>query len=231
MRTDARVALSATDPENPYRALMIRGRVVKITEEGADAHIDRLAKSTSTRTSIPFALPKRFASSTTSSPSKSHRRADENEPCVFGFFRRRPRASELFVLNGLVCLCLVGRLAVCPPRASARVFLLLATSRADPSGYARFSNLAHDGRAPSPEPVLIERRAPLRGRHPLAARASSHWKLGHDHPFLDRGVDGHELVHVSRVGRIDTSDLEFRGSLRDRKKGSLATPNCRRRRS
>jgi PPOX class probable F420-dependent enzyme len=44
MRADARVALSATDPENPYRALMIRGRVVKITEEGADEHIDKLAK-------------------------------------------------------------------------------------------------------------------------------------------------------------------------------------------
>jgi PPOX class probable F420-dependent enzyme len=44
MRAHDRVALSATDPDNPYRALMIRGRVVKITEEGADAHIDKMAK-------------------------------------------------------------------------------------------------------------------------------------------------------------------------------------------
>ena len=38
------VALSATDPDNPYRSLMIRGRVVEITEVGADEHIDKLAK-------------------------------------------------------------------------------------------------------------------------------------------------------------------------------------------
>lgn len=44
MRASDRVALSAIDPENPYRALMIQGRVVKITEEGADAHIDKMAK-------------------------------------------------------------------------------------------------------------------------------------------------------------------------------------------
>lgn len=44
MRADDRVALSATDPENPYRALMIQGRVVRITEDDADDHIDRMAK-------------------------------------------------------------------------------------------------------------------------------------------------------------------------------------------
>lgn len=44
MRRDPRVALSLQDPGNPYRYLEIRGRVVDITEEGADAHIDSLAK-------------------------------------------------------------------------------------------------------------------------------------------------------------------------------------------
>ena len=44
MRRDPRVALSVQDPENPYRYLEVRGRVVRITEEGADAQIDRLAK-------------------------------------------------------------------------------------------------------------------------------------------------------------------------------------------
>jgi PPOX class probable F420-dependent enzyme len=44
MRADARVALSMCDPENPYRYLEIRGRVVEITTEGADAGIDHLAK-------------------------------------------------------------------------------------------------------------------------------------------------------------------------------------------
>jgi PPOX class probable F420-dependent enzyme len=44
MRRDKRVALSIQDPENPYRYLAIRGEVVEITENGADAHIDALAK-------------------------------------------------------------------------------------------------------------------------------------------------------------------------------------------
>jgi PPOX class probable F420-dependent enzyme len=43
IRADARVAVSATDPDNPYRALMIRGKVTKITEEGAEEHIDKMA--------------------------------------------------------------------------------------------------------------------------------------------------------------------------------------------
>jgi PPOX class probable F420-dependent enzyme len=44
MRADPRVALSVTDPDNAYCAVMIQGRVVRITEEGADAHIDKMAK-------------------------------------------------------------------------------------------------------------------------------------------------------------------------------------------
>lgn len=37
---DARVALSVTAPQDPYRALMIRGRVEEATHEGAAEHID-----------------------------------------------------------------------------------------------------------------------------------------------------------------------------------------------
>jgi PPOX class probable F420-dependent enzyme len=44
MRRDPRVALAIIDPENPYRYLEIRGRVAEIAEEGADAHIDKMAK-------------------------------------------------------------------------------------------------------------------------------------------------------------------------------------------
>jgi hypothetical protein len=33
-----------SDPENPYRYLEVRGRVVDITEEGAEEHIDKMAK-------------------------------------------------------------------------------------------------------------------------------------------------------------------------------------------
>jgi len=44
MRRDPRVSLDILDPDNPYRHLSIRGRVVDITEHGADAHIDKMAK-------------------------------------------------------------------------------------------------------------------------------------------------------------------------------------------
>jgi hypothetical protein len=44
MRRDPRVALSIMDPDNPYRYLEIRGRVVEITEQGADGHINKMAK-------------------------------------------------------------------------------------------------------------------------------------------------------------------------------------------
>ncbi len=44
MRRDPRVGLDLLDPENPYRHLSVHGRVVDITELGADAHIDKMAK-------------------------------------------------------------------------------------------------------------------------------------------------------------------------------------------
>ena len=39
-----RVAVTASDPDNPYRYVQVRGRVAEITEQGADAHIDKMAK-------------------------------------------------------------------------------------------------------------------------------------------------------------------------------------------
>jgi PPOX class probable F420-dependent enzyme len=44
LRTNKHVALSILDPDLSYRFLGIRGRVVEVTKEGADAHIDKLAK-------------------------------------------------------------------------------------------------------------------------------------------------------------------------------------------
>lgn len=43
MRRDARVAVEVQDPDNPYRYILIRGRVVEITEQGAEESIDKLA--------------------------------------------------------------------------------------------------------------------------------------------------------------------------------------------
>ena len=44
VRRDRRVALSVTSPDNAYRALMIRGRVVEDTHEGAADNIDDLSE-------------------------------------------------------------------------------------------------------------------------------------------------------------------------------------------
>lgn len=41
---DGRVALSVTGGANPYRYIQVRGRVIEKTTNGADAHIDKLAK-------------------------------------------------------------------------------------------------------------------------------------------------------------------------------------------
>ncbi len=44
LRRDSRVAISVFDRDDPYEQVVIRGRVVDITPEGADEHIDALAK-------------------------------------------------------------------------------------------------------------------------------------------------------------------------------------------
>lgn len=44
LANDARVAVSLTDPDNPYSVIAIRGTVVGFTTEGADEVIDQLAK-------------------------------------------------------------------------------------------------------------------------------------------------------------------------------------------
>ena len=57
VRRDPRVALSLTDPENPYRYLEIRGRVVEITQKGADELIDKLAFKYLGKEKYPFRQP------------------------------------------------------------------------------------------------------------------------------------------------------------------------------
>ena len=44
IRRDNRIALSIYDQENPYNMVSIRGKVTELTEQGADEHIDKLAK-------------------------------------------------------------------------------------------------------------------------------------------------------------------------------------------
>lgn len=44
MARDDRVALSIANHDNPYERVVIRGRVIAQTTEGAEEHIDKLAK-------------------------------------------------------------------------------------------------------------------------------------------------------------------------------------------
>lgn len=57
MRRDPRVTVTISDPENPYRYLEVRGRVAEITEEGADDHIDRMAKKYLGQDRYPYRQP------------------------------------------------------------------------------------------------------------------------------------------------------------------------------
>jgi len=54
MQRNAKVALSILDPDNPYRYLEIRGKVEAIVEEGADAHIDKMAKKYMGQDTYPY---------------------------------------------------------------------------------------------------------------------------------------------------------------------------------
>lgn len=57
MRRDRRVALSVQDPDNAYRYVEVRGEVVEVTEDGADADIDALAKKYLDKDRYPFRAP------------------------------------------------------------------------------------------------------------------------------------------------------------------------------
>ena len=57
VRRDPRVTLTLMDPDNPYRYMEVRGRVVDITEKGADKHIDKLAKKYLGVEKYPYAQP------------------------------------------------------------------------------------------------------------------------------------------------------------------------------
>jgi PPOX class probable F420-dependent enzyme len=57
MRRNKKVAAAIMDPDNPYRYLAIRGEVVDITEQGADAHIDQLAKKYLGKDKYPLRQP------------------------------------------------------------------------------------------------------------------------------------------------------------------------------
>lgn len=57
IRRDPRVALSVVDQSNPYTMASIRGKVVDVSAEGADDHIDRLAKKYLGQDKYPYRQP------------------------------------------------------------------------------------------------------------------------------------------------------------------------------
>ncbi len=57
MRRDPRVGIDILDPDNPYRHLSVRGKVIDITESGADQHIDKLAKKYIGQDRYPYRGP------------------------------------------------------------------------------------------------------------------------------------------------------------------------------
>lgn len=54
---DQRIAISVMDQNNPYNVVTIRGKVVEQTTNGADEHVDRLAKKYLGVDKYPFRAP------------------------------------------------------------------------------------------------------------------------------------------------------------------------------
>ena len=57
LQRDGRVSLMLIDPENPYRYLEVRGRVAERTLDGADDHINKMARKYLDKDVYPFRAP------------------------------------------------------------------------------------------------------------------------------------------------------------------------------
>ncbi len=57
VRQNPEVGVMIIDRNNPYRWVSVVGKVVEVTSEGADRHIDKLAKKYLGRDSYPFRKP------------------------------------------------------------------------------------------------------------------------------------------------------------------------------
>ena len=72
LEREPRVAMAIADPENPYRYLGIQGRVTGRTEQGADEHIDKMAKKYLGKDSYPGRTPGEVRIIVTIAPDKVH---------------------------------------------------------------------------------------------------------------------------------------------------------------
>jgi PPOX class probable F420-dependent enzyme len=57
LKEGSRIAMAIMDPDNPYRYLQVRGRVRRVTEQGAAQHIDSLAKKYLGQDKYPYSQP------------------------------------------------------------------------------------------------------------------------------------------------------------------------------
>lgn len=57
LQADGRVSLALVDPDNSYRYLEVRGTVVERTTDGADDHINKMAKKYLGQDVYPFRQP------------------------------------------------------------------------------------------------------------------------------------------------------------------------------
>jgi len=57
LQREPRVSLAIIDPDNPYRYLEVRGRIIERTEQGADEHINKLAKKYLNLDKYPYRRP------------------------------------------------------------------------------------------------------------------------------------------------------------------------------
>lgn len=73
LERDPRVTLTVQNAQNPYEYVSIRGRVAELTEDGADAHIDALAKKYLGLDSYPFRTPTEQRVVVLVEPLKVHR--------------------------------------------------------------------------------------------------------------------------------------------------------------
>jgi PPOX class probable F420-dependent enzyme len=72
VRRNAQVAISMQDPDDPYRYLEIRGRLVEITETGADEHANKLSQKYTGKPVYTKRSPARGARALQGRAAKSH---------------------------------------------------------------------------------------------------------------------------------------------------------------
>jgi PPOX class probable F420-dependent enzyme len=57
IRRDPRVSVEVVDQQDPYKTVSVQGRVVEMRKQGADQHIDSLAKKYLGQDKYPFRQP------------------------------------------------------------------------------------------------------------------------------------------------------------------------------